>query len=628
VAQAHSEELARKEGQETAKKLRQAESAQKKMEAEEAKLEQFSIAVEKATDKRREEMRQNADEELKECVLEYLASPERPKDTAEIIARRDPVIYKALVAETLDDDDDKIPDGDHVADGKGYHEATDDGISSNPVSPVQADLATVPAAVVCDDTIEKEEEEEDDEDEDINLLSFAKGGVFDRFEDSLWEVELTESAIKWFKKNIKGNQRLCRNVVTRLRTLSKGYWNERTHKQLSGTKINLFESNLSKGQRILWEVAVNLSERLNSFETDTTAASKIVHSEMIRVWAIVDKHDMLPREVKKVESSHRRGQTCLVQQTLHRISSGETAEARMLTHDQDGTEQRVPATFFVDEASSGAAAAAPRRHYHLGSSNPNEFALLKFYSFNSHMLGCLFGHRSSESSLPFKMTSKEYEIARLKHEQPVAILLMGRSGTGKTSVQCYRLATDWESYWKTCVDGEPRLPLPPSKPSSTTSGTPHTEEELMSHLRQLFVTKSMCLRTEVQRVSRDLMRGSGSGIEIADDDGGVEGLSSLSGVPTERWPLFATLSEVLLLLDRTLPGECFLRDAGTGGNQSAELSGIEAYFGGVGDDDNGGILHGEGGDDDGEDEALDVTGLGQQGAQSEMTWVTFLNKVR
>jgi hypothetical protein len=25
---------------------------------------------------------------------------------------------------------------------------------------------------------------------------------------------------------------------------------------------------------------------------------------------------------------------------------------------------------------------------------------------------------------------------------------------------------------------------------------------------------------------------------------------------------------------------------------------------------------------------LDVTGLGQQGAQSEMTWVTFLNKVR
>ena len=156
----------------------------------------------------------------------------------------------------------------------------------------------------------------------------------------------------------------------------------------------------------------------------------------------------------------------------------------------------------------------------------------------------------------------------------------------------------------------------------------HTEEEQMSHLRQLFVTKSMCLRTEVQRVSRDLMRGSGSGIEIADDDGGVEGFSSLSGVPTERWPLFATLSEVLLLLDRTLPGECFLRDAGTGGTQSAELSGLEAYFGGVDDDDNGGALRGEGGDDNGEDEALDVTGLGQQGAQSEMTWVTFLNKVR
>lgn len=218
----------------------------------------------------------------------------------------------------------------------------------------------------------------------------------------------------------------------------------------------------------------------------------------------------------------------------------------MFTHDADGTAQRVPATFSVAEASPGAAAAAPQRHYHLGSSNPNEFALLKFYSFNSHMLGCLFGHRGSESSLPFKMTSKEYEVARLKHERPVAILLMGRSGTGKTSVLCYRLANDWVSYWKTCADGEPRLPLPPSQLSSPTAGVEmpemaHTEEEQMSHLRQLFVTKSMCLRTEVQRVSRDLMRGSGAGAEIADAEGGVEGLESLSGVPTERWPVFATL---------------------------------------------------------------------------------------
>jgi hypothetical protein len=355
-----------------------------------------------------------------------------------------------------------------------------------------------------------------------------------RFEDGLWEVELTEAAIKWFKRNKKKNPRLCQDVIKRLRTLARGYWNERNHKPLAGTRdVDLFEANLSKGQRILWEVAVNLSERLNSFEASSTTATATVHSEMIRVWAIVDQHDNLSREIKKVESSHRRGQTCLVQQNLQRISSskgGASVAGRMTTRDEDGVVQRVPATFSVADTSSfnGAAAAADsKRHYHLGSSNPNDFALLKFYSINSHMLGCLFGDRGSESSLPFKMTSKEYEasttladctlwsseswvilnsvlcliclfrlcvkVARLSHERPCGILLMGRSGTGKTSVQCYRLANDWVSYWRACAaDGDPRLPVPPSRPRASEGAAteyPQESAQELSHLRQLFVTK-------------------------------------------------------------------------------------------------------------------------------------------
>ena len=64
------------------------------------------------------------------------------------------------------------------------------------------------------------------------------------------------------------------------------------------------------------------------------------------------------------------------------------------------------------------------------------------------MLGCLFGTSGkAEGSLPFKMASKEYEVARLKPTKPCGILLMGRSGTGKTSVQCYRLAFEWQVKW-------------------------------------------------------------------------------------------------------------------------------------------------------------------------------------
>jgi hypothetical protein len=126
--------------------------------------------------------------------------------------------------------------------------------------------------------------------------------------------------------------------------------------------------------------------------------------------------------------------------------------------DTDGAKQRVPQTFSVT-LSKGVSSASGNgessgvggsggsggeellsepqqqsKHYHLGSSNPNEYSLIKFYSFNAHMLGCLFGNKR-ESSLPFKMTSKEYEVARLNPPKPCGILLMGRSGTGKTSVQ-------------------------------------------------------------------------------------------------------------------------------------------------------------------------------------------------
>ena len=170
-------------------------------------------------------------------------------------------------------------------------------------------------------------------------------------------------------------------------------------------------------------------------------------------------------------------------------------------------------------------------------------------------------------------------------------------------MQCYRLACDWVDYWRAAsVDGDPRLELFGDKeglfngqsssavPSPAAAAADNNDDvannesrESVSkkveaqenrrfvHLRQLFVTKSMCLRGEVQRVSRDLMRGSGETSAVGgapnavSDEEGVKGLETaaeegggFSNVPPSRFPLFATLSEFLLLLDRTLPGTRFV----------------------------------------------------------------------
>ena len=150
-----------------------------------------------------------------------------------------------------------------------------------------------------------------------------------------------------------------------------------------------------------------------------------------------------------------------------------------MTND-NGITQKIPCTYALEGGEDAHAKALEAQrlqreekekrdssnyHYHLGSPNPNEFTLLKFYSFNTHVLGCLFGVRGkAETSLPFKMTSKEYEVARLNSARPCSILLMGRSGTGKTSVLCYRLASDWNIYWMQTTDFEdPALHAYPPK---------------------------------------------------------------------------------------------------------------------------------------------------------------------
>jgi len=565
----------------------------------------------------------------------------RPSNINGLLAARDENLYANLNEENEEEEDDgnKEP----------HMKANDIESTLTKASPASEDHHPPIDEKIEENEVDRRgggrENSSEDIDGEITFTNFEGN-----FEDSLWEIELTEPVVRWFKKNRRKNLKLCRNVVQRLKTLANGYWNERNRKKLTGPKIALYEANLSSGQRILWEVAVNLSERLNQFQdTSTNTASTTartsplssgtkheavlgtIHAEMIRVWAIVEDHDNLKREIEKVEKSHQRGRECLIQSQL--IPT--TSNAEKVT-DKDGVTQTVPKTFstmpeeVIRHDDNPNVALSNNRHYHLGSSNPNEYNLLKFYSFNSHMLGCLFGGKDrSDTSLPFKMTSKEYEVARLNPAKPCGILLMGRSGTGKTSVQCYRLAFDWVDYWRNVIDMEPLLRSRPIV-SSTTQDEPKNEQLVSySHLKQVFVTKSMCLRTEVQRVARDLMRGGRVDGPIAQVNG-VDELDNFSNIPEDRYPLFSTLSEFLHLLDTTLQGDHFVTQVSN--NQiSSELSGLAAYFD-VDDDD----------DDDIEDRIdetnkdfndfdnseLDTSGIHRErSAQQELTWIVFLNNV-
>ena len=175
-------------------------------------------------------------------------------------------------------------------------------------------------------------------------------------------------------------------------------------------------------------------------------------------------------------------------------------------------------------------------HYPPASPEPNDYKLLKFYSVTGPTLRSLLNRSGkSDASLPFKVTSKEWAILQL--DTPRAVLLLGRSGTGKTSCICYRLAHKWSQYWqseRTCFETPPdvlewrqahqqHLIEQQEQHNSLNLGaqigqgkrlengnlfagevSTNSSVDAPCHLRQIFLTRNPVLRGQVEDVTRSL----------------------------------------------------------------------------------------------------------------------------
>jgi len=125
-------------------------------------------------------------------------------------------------------------------------------------------------------------------------------GAFN-FEDSLWDVEMGEPVLKWFKKHRDRRPKLVAAIVRRLAQLAAGEWNFRNRKRLEGVSgdLQLFEARLSKGARLLWELAIAFSERRSKAGT--------IYAQTIRVWSVaVPNHRFdLPATLTRRLQVHR-----------------------------------------------------------------------------------------------------------------------------------------------------------------------------------------------------------------------------------------------------------------------------------------------------------------------------------
>ena len=298
------------------------------------------------------------------------------------------------------------------------------------------------------------------------------------FENLPWEVDCTDNVWKIMRSRNVGNN-LRKRIVNKIRMLANGRWSKTLCKRLEGQPkkegIQLYESKLTKSQRIIWEKTVAFSNRLSDSPEHRLNAQNSkgrIYSEIIRVWDIVLDHQKLQRSIDHITKSHNRGMDCLMKTKLKGIpkdsdkdnaSSGLCLPSKYMEIEESN---QAPQPVVKKEVRKMANSGLSQIFYPPASSNDQEYHILKFYSFNSALVkSVLESDSSTKVDFPFKVTELEYAIVNLQPNPTTPIILLGRSGTGKTTCCLYRLWNKFQCYWEKAHTAGPYIPkyLPPEE---------------------------------------------------------------------------------------------------------------------------------------------------------------------
>ena len=404
-----------------------------------------------------------------------------------------------------------------------------------------------------------------------------------------WEIECTDHIFKFFKSHpYMPGIRLA--AIKKIHALATGDWSGALSRFVKAEKLKLYETRLTKSATILWEVAIQFSARCSnmatncatSFPNDANAAH--VYSEVIRLWDIALSENDLFHCVQNIENSHRRG-------ILADIDTYLVLQTSPVQNEKCGKE-RLPKTYRVappDSQGSRLIQAHQKSQNVLekfvpaASVKEKEHNLLMFYAFSTALVNSALNMEDPRRDFPFKDWPKEHDIIHLPANDK-SVLLLGRSGTGKTTCCLYRLWNHFLTYWQKCheegVLQYPKKPLPimqeacvsPCYSSSRDGSVRHLSSSpgftswskaasacspaskkihLLEHMHQVFVTKNYVLCAQMKKRFYDMAASH----EVLSQHMPYEHKPlplSLNDVNDKAFPLFLTSRQFLILLDNSL----------------------------------------------------------------------------
>ena len=251
------------------------------------------------------------------------------------------------------------------------------------------------------------------------------------FDKGPWDIECSKKVMKILSG--KKNNHIKEIFVEKMNLLSQGNFmdNFKHCKPVSSIKgIELYETRLNKKDRVIWQIVPQLY----------LPHGGVQYKEIIRVWDIVLDHDDIHHHVQVIQNNivERARQvpdklkvtlvsTPLVQSNVH----GGKREPRTFKRVQDVAQK---------EGSDVVMYSPPM--------NPDNhsFCIAHLYSLSNCVVKLMLEDGDIEKSFPYKEWPAEHDIINLPYTK--AVLLLGRSGTGKTTCCLYRMWNEYVTYWK------------------------------------------------------------------------------------------------------------------------------------------------------------------------------------
>ena len=337
------------------------------------------------------------------------------------------------------------------------------------------------------------------------------------FDGKLWYVQLLPEVTNFIKNNVK----LGKLALQKIAKIADGDWNEKNRKRMSD-KIELYEARLTDAARILWVIKPKDFSQKDSEKVNMDGVS--IYSEVIYVHAIVLKHDKVPHHVKLIEN--------------RLPDDSEPSHKTVLIPDKQSG-KRIPKKWINADSAKKLDEITARLEAQPEVLNDRErIGIQKSQSLTTSVALNLLQGTRSRRDYPLKVTDEEYNIIKLPGED--SILLLGRSGTGKTTTCLCRMWNIFSQYWTDREIDNPELP-----------GN--------SHLHQVFITKNKVLCKKMKTKFYDFL----SAFEDRKNHLDMEKKEypKLSDISELSFPIFITARDFFHLLDKSLnDGENFLEE--------------------------------------------------------------------